>query len=128
MWLELKQETSTPLSRQIYEGIKALILHGDLKAEEKLPSSRTLSKDLNVARNTVLEAYDQLLAEGYLDSRHGSGTTVAKGIAATARQPKPGNSPFTPPDRFPREEGIINFRSGIPTLETFPQHEWGKLY
>lgn len=60
MWLEL--ESGLPLSRQIYERIKALILHGDLKAEERLPSSRALSKELAVARNTVLEAYDQLLA------------------------------------------------------------------
>ena len=64
MWLELDADTGIPLRRQIYERIKTLILHGDLKAEEKLPSSRGLAKDLGIARQTVLDAYEQLLAEG----------------------------------------------------------------
>ena len=63
MWLELQTGIGVPLSRQVYEQVKALILRGDLKAEEKLPSSRTLGKDLGIARHTVLEAYEQLLAE-----------------------------------------------------------------
>ena len=71
MWLELQTGIGVPLSRQVYEQVKALILRGDLKAEEKLPSSRTLGKDLGIARHTVLEAYEQLLAEGYLEARHG---------------------------------------------------------
>ena len=93
MWLELQTGIGVPLSRQVYEQVKALILRGDLEAEEKLPSSRTLGKDLGIARHTVLEAYEQLLAEGYLEARHGSGTRVAHGIAAVMqagnRRPPP---------------------------------------
>ena len=72
MWLELQTGIGVPLSRQVYEQIKALILRGDLKAEEKLPSSRTLGKDLGIARHTVLDAYEQLLAEGYLEDCTGA--------------------------------------------------------
>lgn len=130
MWLELQTGIGVPLSRQVYEQIKALILRGDLKAEEKLPSSRTLGKDLGIARHTVLEAYEQLLAEGYLEARHGSGTRVAHGIAAVML--KPGTAVPLPAQRRPQahviETGCINFRSGIPALENFPQKEWGRLY
>lgn len=116
MWLELQTGIGVPLSRQVYEQIKALILRGDLKAEEKLPSSRTLGKDLGIARHTVLEAYEQLLAEGYLEARHGSGTRVAHGIAAVML--KPGTAVPLPAQRRPQahviETGCINFRSGIP--------------
>ena len=130
MWLELQTGIGVPLSRQVYEQIKALILRGDLKAEEKLPSSRTLGKDLGIARHTVLDAYEQLLAEGYLEARHGSGTRVAHGIAAVML--KPGTAVPLPVQRRPQahviETGCINFRSGIPALENFPQKEWGRLY
>ena len=128
MWIELETESGLPLSRQIYERIKTLILHGDLKAEEKLPSSRALSKELGIARNTVLEAYDQLLAEGYLEARHGSGTTVAKGIAATPPQSGPAQTPFPLSPRRSTDVNVINFRSGIPDLDAFPQKEWTRLY
>ena len=91
MWLELQTGIGVPMSRQVYEQVKALILRGDLKAEEKLPSSRTLGKDLGIARHTVLEAYEQLLAEGYLEARHGSGTRVAHGIDAVMLHAEAGN-------------------------------------
>ncbi|CAK7034142.1 MAG: HTH-type transcriptional regulatory protein GabR [Desulfovibrio sp.] len=128
MWLELEAESGLPLSRQIYKRVKTLILHGDLKAEERLPSSRALSKELGVARNTVLEAYDQLLAEGYLEARHGSGTTVAKGISAVPPLPGTTQTPFTLSSERPADANVINFRSGIPDLDAFPQKEWARLY
>ena len=128
MLVMLDTESGVPLSRQIYEKIRSLILAGHLAEEERLPSSRALSEDLGVARNTVLEAYDQLLAEGYLAARHGSGTTVAKGIAAIAPQFGPEKEPRAPSSKGAADADIINFRSGIPDLEAFPQREWAKLY
>lgn len=61
---------------QIYQFIKDNILNGTLKHNEKLPSSRELAIDINVSRNAVLESYEQLIAEGYLYSKNGSGTYV----------------------------------------------------
>lgn len=58
-----------PFYIQIYEYIRKEILNGNIAAEEKLPSARNLAANLNVSRSTVDTAYDQLVAEGYLDAR-----------------------------------------------------------
>lgn len=127
MWLELDATSGLSLNRQIYERIKAFILQGDLKAGDRLPSSRALCKELAVARNTVLEAYDQLIAEGYLHTRPGSGTAVATGITALALPVGPAQSaPIAAPQKA--AEPGINFHSGIPDLGAFPRREWGRLY
>ena len=55
----------------------------------RLPSSRTLAADLGVARNTVADVYGQLVAEGWLTARQGSGTRVAEQTAAQPRRPGP---------------------------------------
>ncbi|MEB8431264.1 PLP-dependent aminotransferase family protein [Cocleimonas sp. KMM 6892] len=65
------------LYRQLYESLKNTILAGEYKAGEKLPSSRELAKSLHVSRNTVINCYEQLLAEGYIETRFGSGSFVA---------------------------------------------------
>src|SRR5574342_17883 len=65
-----------PLYQALYAHMRAAILSGELKDGMKLPSTRALADELNVSRNTVLNAYRQLLAEGYLDSTEGSGTFV----------------------------------------------------
>ena len=66
-----------PLYRQIYEGIREAILRGDLAANTKIPASRALAAELGVSRITVVNAYDQLYAEGYLAGKVGAGTFVA---------------------------------------------------
>jgi GntR family transcriptional regulator/MocR family aminotransferase len=68
---------SEPLYRQIYQALKQKILSGEIARGRKMPSSRLLAEDLRVSRNIVMIAYDQLIAEGYLESRRGSGTYVA---------------------------------------------------
>jgi GntR family transcriptional regulator / MocR family aminotransferase len=67
----------TPLYQQLYTHLQAAILAGRLPGGLKLPSTRALADELMVSRNTVLTAYDQLTAEGYLESVEGSGTFVA---------------------------------------------------
>ncbi|HEX6738036.1 MAG TPA: PLP-dependent aminotransferase family protein, partial [Vicinamibacteria bacterium] len=66
-----------PLYRQLYDGIRAAILAGQLRAGTRLPATRDLAARLGVARLTVQTAFDQLAAEGYLEGRRGSGTYVA---------------------------------------------------
>lgn len=131
MWFTPDKKSGTPVSRQLYEKIKFFILSGGLREREKLPSSRALGKDLNIARSTVLEAYDQLIAEGYLETRQGSGTTVARGIVAmslaTVAAPAQTGSDEWLTGKGQNSE-IISFRSGIPDLEAFPKKEWAKIY
>ncbi|WP_229162054.1 GntR family transcriptional regulator, partial [Bradyrhizobium brasilense] len=73
------------VGRQIAQALRAAIANGELKAGEYLPSTRSLSASLGVARGTVTEAFEQLQAEGYLESQVGAGTRVAPTLAEQAR-------------------------------------------
>ncbi|MBI3673803.1 MAG: GntR family transcriptional regulator, partial [Rhizobiales bacterium] len=66
-----------PIQSQIARQIRALVLNGRLRPQARLPSTRALAEELAVARATVVEAYEQLLSEGYVETRSGSGTRVA---------------------------------------------------
>ena len=73
----LDRSGDIPLVRQIYRQVRAAVLSGALPAGTKLPSSRAMATRLGIARASVVAAYEQLLAEGYAEGRHGSGTFVA---------------------------------------------------
>jgi GntR family transcriptional regulator/MocR family aminotransferase len=66
-----------PLYRQLYEGYRDAIVARLLRAGQRMPSTRTLAADLGISRIPVLNAFEQLLAEGYFESRRGAGTFVA---------------------------------------------------
>ena len=72
----LGAQDALPLHRQLYEALRRAMLDGKLGPGERLPSSRDLAQDLNLSRNTVVAAINQLSVEGYLESRVGSGTYV----------------------------------------------------
>lgn len=71
-----------PLHKQIYAGLRSAVLSGELAPGARLPSTRDLAEQLRVSRAVVLEAYDQLLAEGFVTGRSGSGTYVAAGLSS----------------------------------------------
>src|SRR3954452_797138 len=84
------------LVRALHESIRS----GRLPGGTRLPSSRSLAKDLGIARNTVADAYGQLVAEGWLTARQGSGTVVANRVLPTytttrTSHPAPGSSTRT---------------------------------
>ena len=84
----LSQQDNMPLHRQLYEAMRRAILDGKITAGDRLPSSRELTQDLNLSRNTVVAALNQLGVEGYLASRVGSGTYVNENVPkAHARTP-----------------------------------------
>jgi GntR family transcriptional regulator / MocR family aminotransferase len=92
-FISLSPENETaPLHRQIYESIRVSILNGDFGSRMRVPSTRLLAEHLGVSRMTVVNAYDQLLAEGYLEGRIGSGTFVASRLPEeflhTAKAPR----------------------------------------
>ncbi len=98
------------------DALRAAIREGRLTAGTRLPSTRALAGDLGLARGTVVEAFAQLVAEGYLEARHGSGTWVAElspAVIGPARAP-------AEPDRDLR----FNFSPGMPDLTSFPQSAW----
>ena len=100
------------IERALRDAIRA----GTLPVGAPLPSSRALAHDLGVARGTVVEAYGQLVAEGYLATRQGSGTVVAW---ATARPPRRRNSASPPEDPV-----RYSFRTGRPDVSSFPRAAW----
>ena len=81
----LEREGATPLHLQLGDQLRTLILNGDIRAQSRLPSTRTIARELGISRNTVLSALDQLGAEGLLESQRGSGIRVARGTQAEAR-------------------------------------------
>jgi GntR family transcriptional regulator / MocR family aminotransferase len=81
---QLDRASRTPLSLQIYRQVRAAVLSGALRAGARVPSSRAMALRLGVARASVVSAYEQLRAEGYLESRHGSGTFISTEVAALA--------------------------------------------
>jgi GntR family transcriptional regulator/MocR family aminotransferase len=135
-----------PLSRQIYRAVRDGILAGRLAAGLRLPSTRALAADLGVSRNTVVTAFDQLLAEGYVESRVGRGTRVSHTMPehllhararprARAVPPASANVPSTRGAllvahgrrKSAIEEGVVAFAPGIPALDLFPWQTWGRL-
>jgi GntR family transcriptional regulator / MocR family aminotransferase len=114
-----------PSGSKVRAGLEAALRDavqaGRLAAGARLPSSRALAADLGIARNTVAEAYGQLVAEGWLTSRQGSGTRVADAapaVAAAARTSRP-QPPSPEPRRF-----RFDLRAGSPDLSAFPRTAW----
>ena len=97
--LALDPRSATPLHRQLYDEIRAAVLGGRLSAGARLPSTRALASDLAVSRNTVAGAFDQLLAEGYIEGRPGAGTFVAKELPEDLLRVSPGRPPPPAPPR-----------------------------
>ena len=81
---QLDRASRTPLTRQIYIQVRSAVLSGALRPGTRMPSSRAMASKLGVARASVVLAYEHLLAEGYVESRHGSGTFIAGDLTGLA--------------------------------------------
>jgi GntR family transcriptional regulator/MocR family aminotransferase len=113
--VELDHTCADPLHRQLVNGLRDAIRTGRLAPRTRMPSTRVLAADLGVSRRLVVDAYSQLAAEGFLLSRHGSGTVVA--VVDAARTPAADAA-----DQTPRYE--VDFQPGSPDLRSFPRHAW----
>lgn len=80
--IPLSRNGSSPLTRQIYSWFRQAVLQGTMRSGERLPSTRELAEQLHVSRTVVVLAYEQLLAEGFVAGRAGSGTYVSEGLGA----------------------------------------------
>ncbi len=78
--INLDRNASAPLHRQLYRTIRDKIITGHLLPGDRMPSTRALSEEAGIGRNTVVNAYNQLLAEGLLESSIGSGTVVSSSL------------------------------------------------
>ena len=113
--IQLQREGEKPLYAQIAAALKEAIDAGQLPADSRLPSIRTLAAQLQVNAVTVVNAYRELELEGYVWSRTGSGTYVRS------------SPPAKPPVRFSSPHQGINFASATPTPEIFPVGDFKRL-
>lgn len=138
--IPIDRESATPLHRQVYVGFREAILRGDLTPGQKVPSSRALADDLAISRFPVLDAYGQLLAEGYFESRAGTGTFVSEALPNPPAKPRQSQNPEDDtcfPSRrselVPRYEpapwrnGLGAFGVHQPALDRFPFDVWSRL-
>jgi GntR family transcriptional regulator / MocR family aminotransferase len=115
--VELRRDRDAPLRGQLEAGLREAVRAGRLVPGARLPASRVLARDLGVSRRLVVEAYDQLRAEGWLEGRTGAGTYVrADSAAQTSAEPAPG----APRPAAPH----YDFFHGAPDLAAFPRAEW----
>ncbi|NUR57747.1 MAG: PLP-dependent aminotransferase family protein [Catenulispora sp.] len=111
--IRLDRDVATPLRVQLEQALRDQIRAGVLAADAPMPSSRVLAADLGVSRRLVVEAYEQLVAEGYLTSAERSATRVGS-VAPTAGTAV-GDEPWIP--RY-------DLRPGLPALSEFPRAAW----
>ncbi|MZD07930.1 aminotransferase class I/II-fold pyridoxal phosphate-dependent enzyme [Streptomyces sp. SID5785] len=111
------EPTGSGLRRGLTDALREAVRSGRLAPGTRLPSSRTLAVDLGIARNTVADSYADLVAEGWLTARQGSGTRVAERPVEAPRPPR------TPARRTP---GPLrhDLNPGSPDLASFPRTEW----
>ncbi|MEU6255950.1 PLP-dependent aminotransferase family protein [Streptomyces sp. NPDC047043] len=118
------EPTGPGVRRGLTDALREAVRTGRLAPGTRLPSSRTLAADLGIARNTVAEAYADLVAEGWLSARQGSGTRVAAGVPPTpSRQVAP---TATAPRPRERNRPAHDLLPGLPDLASFPRAEWLK--
>jgi GntR family transcriptional regulator/MocR family aminotransferase len=142
----LNARSDVPFYRQLYARLRQAILSGSLRPGSRLPSSRALAEELGIARNTVVNAFEQLRAEGYLTGRLGSGTFVSRALPEHLLRAPPAD-PHAPatdglPPALSRHATALNavpvqlgrgvegprvFRHGLPAVDAFPFDLWGRL-
>ncbi|MFJ7999411.1 PLP-dependent aminotransferase family protein [Streptomyces sp. NPDC096310] len=142
MDVHVRLDGQRDLSGQIYRQLRTAIHDGLLRPGDPLPSTRELSRRLAVARNTVGVAYERLVAEGYADSRVGSGTYVrttdlpaygpaaVTGTTGSGLRPRAlwaGLSPWTLPETTGPASAAHDFRVGLPDARLFPYDAWRPL-
>jgi GntR family transcriptional regulator / MocR family aminotransferase len=113
--LRFDRGARVPLRLQLERALRGAIQSGRLAAGSALPSTRALAADLGLSRGVVVEAYEQLLAEGYLIAHHGSATRVATRRTHLVPARRPEGRTFSV--RY-------DFRPGLPDLSLFPRRAW----
>jgi GntR family transcriptional regulator/MocR family aminotransferase len=132
----IDRRLAQPLHRQLYDGYRSAILDGRLRPGHRLPSTRALASELRISRIPVVTAFEQLVAEGYLESRVGSGSFVSSALP-TPRTPRERSAAPAGPRRVPRERWELApapwldlsgaFRVSQPALDEFPAALWSRL-
>jgi GntR family transcriptional regulator/MocR family aminotransferase len=146
--IALQDGEEIPIYRQLYDWFRQAIIGGQLRPGQRVPSTRNLAAELKISRMPVLGAFEQLLAEGYLETFIGAGTRVARSIpddtlssptgrarkgpgeTAEKRGPRRMSRRGVALTQLPPQSWIDNlgaFRVSLPALDHFPIGAWSKL-
>jgi GntR family transcriptional regulator/MocR family aminotransferase len=142
--IAVDRRSATPLYRQIYEAYRNAIVERRFRGGQRVPSTRSLAAELGISRIAVLGAFEQLLAEGYFESRPGSGTFVAAALPDDLLRPRRAPSPQTARRPSPRPvaaraEALLSdepgpwyrgsrpFHPAEPPIDHFPVDVWSKI-
>jgi len=142
--IAVDRKVSKPLHRQIYDSYRVAIANGGLRPGQRILSTRVLASEIGVSRFPVLNAYSQLLAEGYLESRVGAGTVVTSSLPEQLTASAPAGekivpqrggarpvaarcSDLPPREAFPWMMNYGAFRVGQVAFDQFPMQIWSKL-
>jgi GntR family transcriptional regulator/MocR family aminotransferase len=141
--IAVDRKAQQALHRQIYDAYRSAIVKGSLHPNQRIPSTRVLASELGVSRFPVLNAYAQLLAEGYIESRVGAGTVVSVSIPDQLTSSQPTGVRSLPTRSGPRPvarraamfatpsspwlAGLGAFGVGQVASEQFPLHLWSNL-
>lgn len=141
--ITVDRQADRPLHRQIYDAFRAAILRGELRSAQQVPSTRVLARELGVSRIPVVGAYEELLSEGYFESRTGSGTFVSRSLpekltlcepdasqaqsAQAARAGSQRSDALPPLDNSPWLLGKGAFSVGQLAYDHFPIQIWSRL-
>jgi GntR family transcriptional regulator/MocR family aminotransferase len=142
--VSIDRTSEVPLHRQMYLGIRALVLTGRLRPGSRLPSTRRLASDLRISRTTTLDAFEQLIFEGYLEGKVGSGTrvsahiprdvqtlastTLQRPVPKVRRKPRIAHRSFAQMFRQKTATAPAEpFRPGLPDMASLPLHLWSRL-
>jgi GntR family transcriptional regulator/MocR family aminotransferase len=142
--IALDPSKKTPLYRQLFDWFRDAIVSGQLRPGQRVPSTRALAAELKLSRLPVLSAFEQLHAEGYLQTLVGSGTMVSQSVPDDASKPTTSARPVPAVRKSPRKisrlaaaalsappqlwlNSLGPFRSSLPALDHFPIRIWSKL-
>ena len=130
--------------RQLYDWFRVAIVSGQLSPGQRVPSTRALAAELKISRLPVLSAFEQLHAEGYLETLVGSGTMVSQSVPDDATRPTTTARKVPARQKSPRKMSRLAaaalaiqpqqwpatlgpFRASLPALDHFPMGIWSKL-
>ncbi|HET8845133.1 MAG TPA: PLP-dependent aminotransferase family protein [Ktedonobacteraceae bacterium] len=143
--LPLDPQKKEPLYLQLYHALRQAILNSQLSVGAQLPPTRVLANELAISRTTVITAFEQLFAEGYLEARVGSGTFVASTLPEEMQYihipPEPLHNKEKPPRLSQRSQRaklnllashlqtspVRAFQPGLPAVNAFPFEVWSRL-
>lgn len=120
--IPLQRDSRIPMKCQIYQAFREQILNGELLAGSILPSTRGLSEQMGISRNTVCEAYDMLITEGFVLSSQGAPTRVADGLHIGRVISDAGQ-----PHIKEKVHYAADFQTGRPDMRLFPRYVWQQM-